>query len=148
MAFDRLGGILADLLIFAQSFTGYSIPSELPEIAFVPHVELQRSACDRPCEVYGWYPLGRTIYLDDRLDPIRDAKARSILLHELVHYLPECAPGLQRPDGMPQLGPARTPGLLDPGPLVVAQQHVTAMPFMGPGPAPWTLACRRAGTGD
>lgn len=147
MAFDRLGGILADLLIFAQSFTGYSIPSELPEIAFVPHVELQRSACDRPCEVYGWYPLGRTIYLDDRLDPIRDAKARSILLHELVHYLQnahrafndqtECRNWALRERQAYRIQ-ARW----------LAQQHVTAMPFMGPGPAPWTLACRRAGAGD
>ena len=147
MAFDSLGGILADLLIFALSLTGYSIPAELPEVAFVPHAELQRTACDRPCEVYGWYPLGPTIYLDDRLDPIRDAKSRSILLHELVHYLQnahgafsdqtECRNWAMRERQAYRIQ-ARW----------LAKQGIPALPFAGPGPAPWTLAGRQVGTED
>ena len=37
--------------------------------------------------IHGWYPNGRTIYLDDRLRPKQDVWARGILLHELVHYV-------------------------------------------------------------
>lgn len=86
-----LGEIVADLLIFAQSVTGYAPPPTPPEIVFLSHIELERRGCDRPCEIYGWYPFGSTIYLDNRLDPVSDLAARAILLHELVHYLQQSA---------------------------------------------------------
>ena len=66
---------------------GYALPEDPPRIAFAPHAELERAACSRPCKIYGWYPRGKIIYLDDRLDPVHEVRARSILLHELVHYM-------------------------------------------------------------
>ena len=48
---------------------------------------LEREACGGPCAIYGWFPGGRTIYLDQRLDPVKYPGDRSILVHELVHYL-------------------------------------------------------------
>jgi hypothetical protein len=35
----------------------------------------------------GWFPKGPTIYLDSSLDPVNDLAARSVLLHELVHFV-------------------------------------------------------------
>lgn len=84
----RLAEIVAELLLFAQGFTGYAAADRLPEVVFVPQAELQEQACDNPCEVFGWHPHGSdVVYLDARMDPVRDLKDRSILLHELVHYL-------------------------------------------------------------
>ena len=87
MALDKLSEIVVNLLVVAQTLTGYGPPAEPPTVALISHGELEQAACDRPCEVYGWYPFGATVYLDDRLDPLRDIRARAILLHELVHYL-------------------------------------------------------------
>ena len=79
--------LVGKLLVSIQLLAGFDLPAERPEVVFVPHQHLQDEACDGRCEVYGWFPPGRTIYLDDRLDPVRDIAARGILVHELVHYL-------------------------------------------------------------
>ena len=79
--------LVADLVLAAQSLTGYGAPAQLPEVALVHQATLQEMACERPCKVLGWFPPGKTIYLDDRLDPRIDSRAAGILLHELVHYL-------------------------------------------------------------
>lgn len=79
--------LVAKLLLAAQALSGYGAPAAPPELAFVPHSELERRACEGPCAVYGWFPPGRTIFLDSRLDPLSGLRARAVLLHELVHYL-------------------------------------------------------------
>ena len=85
---SRLTEIVAELLLFAQGVTGYAPVEHPPKVAFVPQAELQRQACDNPCEIFGWHPHGsHVVYLDDRMDPVRNLKDRSVLLHELVHYL-------------------------------------------------------------
>lgn len=87
MLIGRLHEIVVELLLAAQALTGYAPPATLPQIELAPHAVIERMACQGPCPVYGWYPAGATVYLDDRLDPVADVNARSILLHELVHYL-------------------------------------------------------------
>jgi len=87
METGALAKVVAELLVSIQLLSGYAPPSAPPRVAFVSSERLQDEACDGPCEVYGWFPPGRTIYLDDRLDPVRDIAARGILVHELVHYL-------------------------------------------------------------
>ena len=82
-----LHALALKLLLAAQSLSGYAPPQAPPDIAFLPAVELERLACGRPCPVYGWFPPGQVIYLDDRLDPVGDLRARAVLLHELVHFL-------------------------------------------------------------
>jgi hypothetical protein len=79
--------LIADLLIAVQSLTAYGAPDRPPSLEFVPGSFLQQQACERACAVYGWFPPGKTIYLDERLDPANDMRARGILVHELVHYL-------------------------------------------------------------
>ncbi|WP_282606046.1 hypothetical protein [Pelagibius sp. Alg239-R121] len=85
----QLAEIVAELLLFAQSFTGYAPANDRPDVVFVAQAELQRQACKTPCEVFGWYPYGGKIFLDERLNPVLNIKARGVLLHELVHYLQE-----------------------------------------------------------
>jgi hypothetical protein len=80
--------ILATMMSWAILLTGYPAPAALPEMAMVPHSYLDKAACyGHKCKVLGWFPPGRTIYLDARLDPQASLYASSVLLHELVHYL-------------------------------------------------------------
>lgn len=94
----RLDEVVMELLLFAHAVTGYAIPGQPPQVAPVPQSYLVRAACDRPCDIYGWYPYGRIIYLDSRLDPLGDPRARAILLHELVHYLQHAAHAFEGDD--------------------------------------------------
>lgn len=87
MDVSTLAKLVGELLIAIQMLSDYPTPREPPVVQFVAHASLEQQACDRPCEVYGWFPPGKAIYLDDRLDPLEDLVAKSILLHELVHYV-------------------------------------------------------------
>ena len=82
-----LGKLVSELLLAIHLLSGYAIPEEPPRVEFLPHSELEERACGRPCQVYGWFPPGQTVYLDDRLNPLVSMAARGILLHELVHFL-------------------------------------------------------------
>ena len=79
--------LVLQLLAAISNSTNYSLPEHPPEIVFVAHSYLEQQVCGRPCNVKGWFPSGRTIYLDERLDLENDTWAKGILLHELVHYL-------------------------------------------------------------
>ena len=86
MSASALTKVMAELLLVVQAMSGYQLPSVLPEVTFLaPHV-LQARVCGKPCPIYGWFPPGDTIYLDNTLDPVNDLRSRSILLHELVHF--------------------------------------------------------------
>jgi hypothetical protein len=58
----------------------------LPEILRVPHDRIEAIVCNARCAALAAYRPGEGIYLDDTLKPETDLFARSILLHELVHY--------------------------------------------------------------
>ncbi len=79
--------LVLQLLTAISSIAGYSLPERAPEVAFVPQSYLEARACSQPCDIQGWFPPGQVVYLDERLDPQNDVWDRSILLHELVHYL-------------------------------------------------------------
>lgn len=65
----------------------YALPDKLPTVSFLPSAELSRLACNSTCFVLGHYQGGETIYLDEKLKPETNLFDRSVLLHELVHYL-------------------------------------------------------------
>jgi hypothetical protein len=80
--------LLAILMSWAATLSGYSRPVTAPEIVMVPHTYLVAEACGgHECRVLGWYPPGPRIFLDDRLDPVTSLYASSIVVHELVHFL-------------------------------------------------------------
>ena len=82
-----LGKLVGELLMAIHLLSGYPIPPEQPRVEFLPQAELAERACGRPCLIFGWFPPGQTVYLDDRLNPLVSVAARGILLHELVHFL-------------------------------------------------------------
>lgn len=80
--------LLAILMSWAAALSGYTRPSTQPEIVMASHSYLVAEACGgHECKVLGWYPPGRQIFLDDRLDPVTSLYASSIVVHEMVHFL-------------------------------------------------------------
>jgi len=87
-AADSMQELVAGLLLFVQSELGLFNPIEPPHIEFMPATEISDVACNQPCdEIKGWAPPGDTIYLSNDLRVGKDDFDRSILLHELVHYV-------------------------------------------------------------
>ena len=82
-----LSALVMRLLVAAHMLSGYPMPANPPEVELKPHAWLEKQACTTPCPVYGWYARTGTIYLDDGLDIQTDVFARSVLVHELVHFL-------------------------------------------------------------
>ena len=58
-----------------------------PEIIRVPHERLEEMVCKAKCAALATYRPGEGIYLDEKLKPETSLFDRSILLHELVHYV-------------------------------------------------------------
>ena len=80
--------LLAVMLSWAVTLTGYPSPPHVPSVELVPHQYLVDRACSgQACKVLGWFPPGQTIYLDQRLAPLDGTYSSAVLLHELVHYL-------------------------------------------------------------
>jgi hypothetical protein len=65
----------------------FPLPDKLPSIRFLPAAELSMLACHSECTVLGHYQGGEIIYLDEKLKPESNLFDRSVLLHEMVHYL-------------------------------------------------------------
>lgn len=80
--------LLAALMSWAVTLSGYPAPDHLPEVVLVSHHELMHAACnDQDCQVLGWFPPGERIYLDDRLLPLDRTYSSAVVVHEMVHYL-------------------------------------------------------------
>lgn len=77
------------LLSALDQLSKYPRPAIAPEIFRVPHERLQELACTSKCGVLATYQPGEGIFLDERLKPETNLFDRSVLLHELVHYVQE-----------------------------------------------------------
>ncbi len=79
--------LLPALVSALDQLSKYRRPVALPEIIRVPHARIEEMVCKAKCAALAVYRPGEGIYLDDKLRPETDLFARSILLHELVHYV-------------------------------------------------------------
>jgi hypothetical protein len=79
--------LLPALLTALDQLSKYRRPPVLPALHRLPHAELQQRVCGKPCPALALYRPGEGIYLDDRLKPETSIFDRSVLLHELVHYV-------------------------------------------------------------
>ena len=70
-----------------KMLAGYPVPDAPPAIHRMPRAELEAMVCRSACGVKGFYLKDNGVYLDQSLDLEHDVKARSILLHELVHHV-------------------------------------------------------------
>lgn len=79
--------VVASLFLTVAQLSGYPLPRDAPPIHVLSEGEMAEQLCGRPCGVRAFYLDGRGVYLRDDLDIVNDLKARSILLHELVHHV-------------------------------------------------------------
>lgn len=87
---------LIDALLDAlPSLARYPRPAEPPRLIYLPTEKIRTQACSVPCPVLAYYAGGRDIFLDHSLNPLISLFDRSVLLHEMVHYLQA-----QQPDEM------------------------------------------------
>jgi hypothetical protein len=82
-----LSSTLAELLTAIHLLAGYPIPDAVPEVHRVPQSWIQTEVCVKACRVPAFYDPARGLFIDEKLDLANDTFNRSILLHELVHYL-------------------------------------------------------------
>lgn len=77
------------LLSALDQLSKYPRPAVVPEIFRVSQERLQELSCTSKCGVLATYQPGEGIFLDERLKPEANLFDRSVLLHELVHYVQE-----------------------------------------------------------
>jgi len=81
--------LVSSLLSAIDQLSKYPRPAFAPEIFHVSQERLQELACTSTCGVKATYQPGEGIFLDERLKPETSLFDRSVLLHELVHYVQE-----------------------------------------------------------
>lgn len=87
MKLEELHEIAAELFAAIHALSGYAVPAAMPEIHAVPLPVMQQKVCGKPCALKAFYHPEWGVYLDETLDLRESEFDRSILLHELVHYL-------------------------------------------------------------
>lgn len=80
--------LLKILLSWAVTLTSYPAPDEQPTVEYKSESYFHEHACGgRPCNILAWYDNNGGIFLDDRLEQQTDVMTRSMVVHEMVHYL-------------------------------------------------------------
>jgi len=79
--------LVQELVQEASELSGLQPVIDLPEVTFAPMFIVSQYACGGKCDALGAYHPQRGILIEWTLDPQRDLYARSILLHEIVHFL-------------------------------------------------------------
>lgn len=93
------------LLSWASHLSSYPYPDAGPEYSLRPHTFFIEHACggNRKCSIAAWYNNDGTIYLDERLENWDDPVVRSVIVHELVHYLQDLSGKFRNDDCNDQL---------------------------------------------
>ena len=81
------GELMPALVSALDQLSKYHRPVALPEIIRVSHERIEAMVCNAKCGALAAYRPGEGIYLDERLQPETNLFDRSVLLHELVHYV-------------------------------------------------------------
>ena len=81
--------LLMVLLSWTVNLSSYPHPGVTPELSYKPHQFFVEQACNgyERCKAVAWYDDSGIIYLDERMKDNTDAFTRSVVVHELVHYL-------------------------------------------------------------
>ena len=80
--------LLKVLLSWTVSLSQYDHPNVLPNIEFKDHSFFVETVCkNTKCPIAAWYDNKGTIFLDDRLEGQQDPETRSLIVHEMTHYL-------------------------------------------------------------
>jgi hypothetical protein len=86
---DSMPELVDSLLDTIARMSNYRKPNATPRVSKVSRAEIERTICSGPCPVKAWHLPEAGIFIDDSLTPETNLVHRSILLHELVHFLQE-----------------------------------------------------------
>src|SRR4030095_6258406 len=86
---ESMPELVDSLLDTIARMSNYRKPDVAPRVSRVSRAEIERTICRGPCPVKAYHLPETGIFLDDKLNPETDLVHRSILLHELVHFLQE-----------------------------------------------------------
>lgn len=81
--------LVDSLLDTIAKMSAYRKPDVTPHVSKVSRAEIERTICSGPCAVKAWHLPETGIFIDASLSPETNLVHRSILLHELVHFLQE-----------------------------------------------------------
>lgn len=88
--FESMTELVDSLLRLMPALTQYHKPDSQPPVFRVTRAQIEKKMCGgRACTMRAWYLPDEGIYLEDSLHPETDPFDRSVLFHELVHYLQE-----------------------------------------------------------
>jgi hypothetical protein len=87
MGDESLVSLLLELFSTIQAISGYPMPAILPNVHVLPVEQLQARVCAWACPVKAFYLRSEGVFIEESLNFRNDPKARSILLHELVHHV-------------------------------------------------------------
>jgi len=87
MGDESLVSLLLELFSTIQAISGYPMPAILPDVHVLPREQLQARVCAWACPVKAFYLRSEGVFIEESLNFRSDPKARSILLHELVHHV-------------------------------------------------------------
>jgi len=91
--FESMTEVVDSLLRLMPALTQYHKPASQPRVFRVTRAQIEKEMCGgRACTMRAWYLPDEGIYLEDNLHPETDLFDRSVLFHELVHYLQELNP--------------------------------------------------------
>jgi hypothetical protein len=86
---ESMPELVDSLLDTIARMSNYRKPDIAPRVSKVSRAEIERTVCRGACPVKAYHLPEGGIFLDDNLNPETDLVHRSILLHELVHFLQE-----------------------------------------------------------
>lgn len=92
----NLTQLIGELFVAIHALSSYAIPDVYPPVYRVTLSEMQERVCRGPCQVRGFYVPEQGIFINEALDLERDVVARSVLLHELVHYAQDASGRFER----------------------------------------------------
>jgi hypothetical protein len=88
--FQSMTELVDSLLRLMPALTRYHKPDSQPAVLRVARAQIEERMCSgNACSMRAWYLPDEGIYLEDSLHPETDLFDRSVLFHELVHYLQE-----------------------------------------------------------
>jgi hypothetical protein len=86
---ESMPQLVDSLLEAITRLSSFRKPTTIPHVTRVSREEIERTICDGPCMVKAWYLPGEGVFFDETLRPEANLIHRSILLHELVHFVQE-----------------------------------------------------------
>jgi hypothetical protein len=84
---ESMPQLVDSLLQTIIGLTHYRKPGATLRVTKVSRAQIERTICNEPCAVKAWYLPEEGIFLDESLTPETNLIHRSILFHELVHWV-------------------------------------------------------------